>query len=102
MFSLSWHWIGPNLLFGTSGVEKISHQGPHNNCCNENNVGQTKFYTFDLLTERLSEVVMPSAVTQPVVNAVDVMSDGYIHLLNVEPHEGTEQDVGWFKIDASK
>lgn len=102
MFSLSWHWIGPNLLFGTSGIEKIFHEGPHENCCNENNVAQTKFYTFDLITERLSEVVMPSAVTQPVVNAVDVMSDGHIHLLHDEPHEGVEQDLGWFKIDASK
>jgi len=102
MFSLSWHWIGPNLLFGTSGVEKIFHEGLHENCCNENNVAQTKFYTFDLLTEQLSEVVMPGAVTQPVVNVVDVMSDGHIHLMHEVPHEGVEQDLGWFKIDAAK
>jgi len=102
MFSLSWHWIGPNLLFGTSGVEKIFHEGPHENCCNENNVAQTKFYTFDLITERLSEVAMPSAVTQLVVNAVEVMSDGHIHLLHEEPHKNAEQDLGWFKIDAAK
>lgn len=102
MFSLSWQWIGPNLLFGISGVEKIFHEGPHENCCNDDNVAQTKFYTFDLLTEQLSGVVMPSAVTQPVVNAVDVMSDGHIHLRHEEPHEGVEQDLGWFKIDAAK
>jgi hypothetical protein len=102
MFSLSWQWIGPNLLFGISGVEKIFHEGSHENCCNENNVAQTKFYTFDLLTEQLSEVVMPSVVTQPVVSAVDVMSDGHIHLWHEEPHEGGEQDLGWFKIDAAK
>src|SRR5690606_23810207 len=34
MFSLSWHWIGQNLLLGVSGVEKIFHEGPHENCCN--------------------------------------------------------------------
>jgi len=101
MFSFSWQWIGPNLLFGVSGVEKIFHEGPHENCGNDDNVAQTKFYTFDLLTEQLSEVVMPSAVTQPVVNAMDVTSDGHIHLRHEEPHEGAEQDLGWFKIDAA-
>jgi len=102
MFSISWYWIGPNLLLGTSGVEKTFHEGPHKNYCNENNVAQTKFYTFDLLTERLSEVVMPSAVTLPVVNAVEVTSDGHIHLMLEELRENVEQDLGWFKIDAAK
>lgn len=102
MFSLSWHWIGPNLLFGISGVEKVFHEGPHENCCNDNNVAQTKFYTFDLLTEQLSDVVMPSSVTQPVVNVLEVMSDGHIHLQHEAPPDGVEPDLGWFKIDAEK
>jgi hypothetical protein len=103
MFSLAWHWISPNLLFGISGVEKVFHEGPHENCCNDNNVAQTKFYTFDLLTEQLAEVAMPSAVTQPVVNVLEVMSDGHIHLQNENPQEGVEPaDLGWFKIDAEK
>lgn len=97
-----WRWIGRNLLFGISGVTKIFHDGAHQNCCSENNVAQTRFYTFDLLTQQLSELVMPSAVTQPGVNAVDVMSDGHIHLRFEEPLGGVEQDLCWFKIDASK
>lgn len=103
LFIGDWHWISPNLLFGISGVEKVFHEGPHENCCNDNNVAQTKFYTFDLLTEQLSEVAMPSAVTQPVVNVLEVMSDGHIHLQNEIPQEGVEPaDLGWFKIDAEK
>lgn len=102
MFSLAWHWIGPNLLFGISGIEKVFHEGPHENCCNDNNVAQTKFYTFDLLTEQLSEVVMPDAVTQPVVNALEVTSDGHIHLQHETRQEGVDPDLGWFKIDAEK
>lgn len=97
-----WHWIGPNEIFGSSGVQAFNDKGEPVNCCEGHNVAQTKFYTFDLITERLSEVVMPSAVTQPVVNAVEVMSDGHIHLLHEEPHENVEQDLGWFKIDAAK
>ncbi|RYD38845.1 MAG: hypothetical protein EOP87_00605 [Verrucomicrobiaceae bacterium] len=98
LFPFEWHWIGPDLLFGISGVEKISHEGPHENCCNDNNVAQTKFYTFDVVRERLSEVVMPGAVTQPVVNAVDFTGDGHIHLKLEEPQDGVEQDLGWFRI----
>lgn len=97
-----WHWIGPNEIFGSSGVQAFNDKGEPVNCCEGHNVAQTKFYTFNLLTEKLSEVIMPSTVTQPVVNAVEVMSDGHIHLLHEEPHEGVAQDLGWFKIDASK
>ena len=102
MFSLAWHWIGPNLLFGISGVEKVLHEGPHENCCNDNNVAQSKFYTFDLLNEQLSEVSMPSAVTQPLVNVLEVMSDGHIHLQHETPQVGIDPDLGWFKIDTGK
>ena len=98
----NWHWIGPKQLFGTSGVERIFQEGPHENCVNDNNVAQTKFYTFDLDTGRLSEVAMPSAVTQPVVHVVEVTSDGHIHLMNEKHAEGTEQDLGWFKIEMPK
>jgi hypothetical protein len=45
---------------------------------------------------------MPSKVTQPVVNVVDVSSDGHVHLVHEVPHVGTQQDLGWFKIDAPK
>lgn len=98
LFPFMWHWVGPNLIFGISGDEKIPHEGPHYNCCNENNVAKTRFYTFDLLTEQLSEVIMPDAVTEPVVNAVNVMSDGHIHLVQHKPDGSGEQDLGWFKI----
>ena len=64
----------------------------------ESNIAQTKFYTFDLLTGQLFEVVMPRAVTQSVVKVVDVMSDGHIHLLQDDLDEGVRQDLGWFKI----
>lgn len=102
LFPFDWHWIGPNLLFGISGVQKIFHEGPHENCCNDNNVAQTKFYTFDLVTEQLSEVVMPDTVTQPLVSATEVMSDGHIHLQLSDLPDDVDPDLGWFKIDASK
>ncbi len=102
LFPFDWHWIGPDLLFGISGVEKIFHEGPHENCRNDDNVAQTKFYTFDLLTERLSEVVMPDTVTHPLVNAARVMSDGHIHLRLMDLPDDVDTDLGWFKIDASK
>jgi hypothetical protein len=101
-FSLAWHWIGPDLLFGISGVEKVYHEGPHENCCNKNNVAQTTFYTFDLITEELSEVVMPVSVTQPVVDVLEVVSDGHIHLQNETLGEGAPSDLGWFKIDTEE
>lgn len=97
-----WQWLGRSLVSGTSGVAKISREGPHENCCNDNNIAATKFYTFDLLTEQLSEVVMPSTVTQPVVHAVEVMSDGHIHLVQDRLDGSGEQDLGWFKVEGSK
>ena len=103
MFGLGdWHWIGPNRLFVSSGIQAFDYKGEPTKCCEGHNVSRTKFYTFDLVTEQLSEVIMPSAVRQPVVNVVGVMSDGYIHLMHEVPQEGVEQDLGWFKIDSAK
>lgn len=99
MFSLSWQWIGPNQLFGISGVEKLSPDGESRDCCNNDNIAQTKFYVFDLTRKQLFQVRMPGVVGQPVVHAADVRGDGYIHLRYDELHEGVEQDLGWFKID---
>lgn len=72
------------------------------NCCEGHNVARTKLYSFDVTTQRLAEVAMPSEVKQPVVNVMEVSSDGHVHLVHEEPHGGAEQDLGWFKIDASK
>lgn len=93
-----WHWIGPALLFGSSGIQSLDNDGKPVTSCEDHNVAKTKFYLFNLLTERLSEVAMPNAVTQPVVHAVDVMTDGHVHLVHEEAREGSEQDLGWFKI----
>ncbi|MCB1097914.1 MAG: hypothetical protein KDN22_20245 [Verrucomicrobiae bacterium] len=95
-FPFDWYWVSANLLFGISGVERTFHEGSHMD--GESNIAQTKFYTFDLLTGQLFEVVMPRAVTQSVVKVVDVMSDGHIHLLQDDLDEGVRQDLGWFKI----
>jgi hypothetical protein len=97
-----WHWIGSDLLFGSSGVHSLDNNGKAVTSCEGNNVAKTKFYTFDLVTEKLSELAMPGAVTQPVVHAVDVMSDGHVHLVHEEAREGSEQDLGWFKIETSQ
>lgn len=102
MFPLSWYWIGPDLLFGVSGVERVFHEASHEDCENENNITQTRFYAFNLLTERLSGVVMPGAVTQPVVSVVEVMSDGHIHLRQEDPQESGGRDLGWFRIEVPK
>jgi hypothetical protein len=97
-----WHWIGSSMLFGSSGVQARDSRGSPAENCEEIGVAHTKFYTFDLATEKLSELAMPGAVTQPVVHAVDVMSDGHVHLVHEEAREGSEQDLGWFKIETSQ
>lgn len=105
MFSLSWYWINSNLLLGISGVELIhDHDDKHEgkSCCNESNVVETRFYTFDLKSEQLAALNMPSSITLPVVKAVDVTSDGHIHLMYEKPQDGIEQDLGWFKFDVTE
>jgi len=97
LFSFDWHWIGPNLLFGVTGVQALDASGEP--VRHDNNVAQSKFYTFDLITETLSEVAIPSAVTQPTVGIRKVMSDGHIHLWDDPAVEGKEPDLGWFKIE---
>lgn len=101
MFSFRWDWLGPNLLLGASGIQKSTHDGTHENSSGDDNVAQTKLYTFDLLTKKLSEVTMPSAVTQPVVHIRSVTSDGHVNLGEEGAHDGSEQDLGWFQIDAT-
>lgn len=44
---------------------------------------------------------MPSAVTQPLAHAAEVMSDGHIHLRHEVQQVGVKQDLGWFKIYAA-
>ncbi len=98
----SWNWIGPRTLLGESGVQAFNAKGWPMNCCEGHNVAQTKLYSFDVTTQRLAEVTIPSEVKQPVVNVMEVSSDGHVHLAHEEPHGGAEHDFGWFKIDAPK
>lgn len=98
----SWRWISKTKLLGESGVQAFNAKGAPMNCCEGHNVAQTKLYVYDVTTQKLAEVTMPSKVTQPVVNVVDVSSDGHVHLVHEVPHVGTEQDLGWFKIDSEK
>lgn len=98
----AWHWISENKLLGESGVQALNAKGAPMNCCEGHNVAQTKLYVYDVTTQKLAEVTMPSKATQPVVNVVDVSSDGHVHLVHEVPHVGTQQDLGWFKIDAPK
>lgn len=98
----SWRWIGETKLLGESGVQAFNAKGAPMNCCEGHNVAQTKLYVYDVNTQKLAELTMPSKVTQPVVNVVDVSSDGHVHLVHEVPHVGTQQDLGWFKIDAAK
>lgn len=102
LFPFEWHWLGADVLFGVSGVQKTFHEGPHENCCNDDNVERTKFYAFDLRSERLYEVAMPGAVTQPVVNALDVTTDGHVRLAQDGPRAEPAQELGWFRIDLPK
>lgn len=102
MLGFGWRWIGKTKLLGESGVQAFNAKGAPMNCCEGHNVAQTKLYVYDVTTQKLAEVSMPSKVTQPVVNVVDVSSDGHVHLVHEVPHVGSQQDLGWFKIDAEK
>jgi hypothetical protein len=102
MLGFGWRWIGKTKLLGESGVQAFSAKGAPMNCCEGHNVAQTKLYVYDVTTQQLAEVTMPSKVTQPVVNVVDVSGDGHVHLVHEVPHVGTPQDLGWFKIDSEK
>ncbi|MFM2168254.1 MAG: hypothetical protein RIS79_2625 [Verrucomicrobiota bacterium] len=102
MLGFGWHWIGKTKLLGDSGVQAFNAKGTPINCCEGHNVAQTKLYVYDVTTQKLAEVNMPSKVTQPVVNVVDVSSDGHVHLVHEVPHVGTQQDLGWFKVDPEK
>ncbi len=102
MLGFGWRWIGETKLLGESGVQAFNTKGAPMNCCEGHNVAQTKLYVYDVTTQKLAEVTMPNKVTQPVVNVVDVSNDGHVHLVHEVPHVGTQQDLGWFKIDAAK
>lgn len=93
-----WHWIGSRTLLGSSGIQALDENGVP--VKSDNNVAQTKLYVYDVTTQRLSEVVMPSKVTQPLVNVMDVSPDGHVHLVQENSNGSSEQDLGWFKIDA--
>lgn len=94
----SWHWISETKLLGVSGVQALNAKGTPVNCCEGHNVAQTKLYVYDVIAQQLAEVALPSKVTQSVVNVTEVSPDGHVHLFHEEPHVGTEQDLGWFKI----
>jgi len=102
MLGFGWRWIGNTKLLGDSGVQVIKSNGASVNCCEGHNVVQTKLYVYDVATQKLAEVATPSKVTQPVVNVVDVSSNGHVHLVHDVPHVGKQQDLGWFKIDLQK
>lgn len=102
MICFGWHWIGNTKLLGDSGVQALNAKGVPMSCCEGHNVAQTKLYVYDITTRKLAEVTMPAKVTQPVVNVLDVSSDGHVHLAHEVPHLGTQHDLGWFKIDIEK
>lgn len=96
----SWYWLGENTLFCYSGVQALDKRGVP--VKTDNNVAETRLYVYDLTARQLMEVAMPAQVTQPVVVATEVMPDGHVHLFLEAPPEGTDPDLGWFKIDVSK
>jgi hypothetical protein len=95
----AWHWISENKLFGESGVQVLNAEGSPTACCESLSVTSTMFYVYDVISQRLSEVIMPSNLNGFVLIVVDVTSDGNVHLAYDIPHVGTRQDLGWFRID---
>jgi hypothetical protein len=99
MFGFSWHWLGETKLIGLSGVQLLNAKGKPENSCGGNNVAQTKLYVYDITTQKLTEVGMPSSIKHSVVNVVEVINDGHLHLLYEDPHGKESKDLGWFKIE---
>lgn len=102
LFSLSWDWMGAHLLLGTSGVQRLTRDQSPNNGGAEDNVAETRLYTFDLLTETLSEAIIPGATLHPSLRVKEVRENGQIHLLLEDGDPNAEQDLGWFKVEAPK
>lgn len=98
LFIGDWRWIGPDSVFGSSGIQAFDDKGAPIKCCEGHNIARTKFYVYDIIAGVLSEVVTTDVVKETLVNAVEVVSDGYIHLLD----EKSGRDLGWFKVNVSK
>lgn len=95
VFGFGWQWIGNTKLLGVSGTKSISKKSDH-----DNSMGQTMIYVYDVSTQNLAEVNLPSNVSQTVFNVADVSGDGHVHLVLDEPVAGIDPDLGWFKIDS--
>jgi hypothetical protein len=94
----TWNWINETKLLGVSGVQSLDEKGVP--VQEDNNVAQTKLYVYDLTTQSLAEVPLPSEVSHLVVNIAEVSPDGHVHLMDEAPHRATEQDLGWFEINS--
>jgi hypothetical protein len=95
-----WYWIGEHSLLGVSGIQAFDAKGKAVKCCEGHDVAKITLFVFDLVSGKLTAVQTPKEVNHPVFTVMEAAPDGHIKLLYEEPHGGSEQELGWFKIDA--
>lgn len=94
MFSFDWDWIGARSLLGRSGVIRLGPNGKA--VTTDDNVAESRLYVYDLRTQQLSEVTVPTKFTHAVFEIMEVIPDGHVRL----GLDGAQSYSSWCKIDA--
>ena len=93
-----WYWIDDNTLIGRSGMQAFDKNGKP--VTTDNNTSETRLYVYDLTSQQLTEVALPTNYKQALVTVMEVSPDGHVHLALEAPPEGVDSDLGWYKIPA--
>lgn len=87
-----WVWLDNNRLLGESGVQNFDENGKPIGCCQGHNMSESRFYVYDLRTNKMEEMRLPKNLRGKVVSIGKVLKTGELQL----GHEG--DGFGWYQV----
>lgn len=88
----NWVWLDNNRLLGESGVQNYDEDGEPVGCCHGHNVSESRFYIYDLLTNKMEELQLPEELQEKVVTIGKVLKSGELQL----GHDG--DGFKWYQV----
>ena len=88
----NWVWLDNNRLLGESGVQNFDENGKPIGCCQGHNMSESRFYVYDLRTNKMEEMQLPENLQGKVVTVGKVLKTGELQL----GHEG--DGFGWYQV----
>lgn len=88
----NWIWFENNRLLGESGVQRFDENGKLVTCCGGDNVSESRFYVYDLLTDEMNEMQLPKELRGKVLSIEKVLKTGEFQFI----HKGDKPS--WCKV----